>query len=378
MKLARASVTLGLMTLTGIASPGALAGDNGWYVGGNVGQSRSTIDDDRIKGGLQSGGFTTTSLGDDNRDIGFKVFGGYQFIPYFALEGGYFNLGKFGFNAATQPAGTLDGNIRLMGLNLDAVGILPIAYRFSALGRIGVAYTQARDTFAGTGAVNVPDPSRDKRAANYKFGLGLQYDITDSLGLRAEAERYRVNDAVGNRGDIDLFSAGLLYRFGSSRPAPVLVAAVPELVAPAPVPMPAPPPPPAPVKVTFSADSLFDFGKATIKPEGKQALDRFAADLKGTSFDRINVTGHTDRIGTQAYNMKLSTDRAEAVKNYLVASAGIEAGKLAAIGADGADPVTRPDECKGEHATRSGKASKQLIACLQPDRRVEVEVSGTR
>jgi OOP family OmpA-OmpF porin len=160
MKLARASVTLGLMTLTGIASPGALAGDNGWYIGGNVGQSRSTIDDDRIKGGLQSGGFTTTSLGDDNRDIGFKVFGGYQFIPYFALEGGYFNLGKFGFNAATQPAGTLDGKIRLMGLNLDAVGILPIAYGFSALGRIGVAYTQARDTFAGTGARPQPRQAR--------------------------------------------------------------------------------------------------------------------------------------------------------------------------------------------------------------------------
>ena len=377
MKLAKASVTLGLMTLAGIASPCALAGNDGWYIGGNVGQSRSTIDNDGIKGGLQSGGFTTTSLANDNRDIGFKVFGGYQFIPYFALEGGYFNLGKFGFTAATQPPGALDGKIRLMGLNLDAVGILPIAAGFSALGRIGVDYTQARDTFSGSGSVNVTDPSRSKRAANYKFGLGLQYDITDSIGLRAEAERYRVNDAVGNHGDIDLFSAGLLYRFGSSTPAPVAAVAIPAYVAPAPLPPP-PLPPPAPTKVSFSADSLFDFGKATVKPEGKQALDRFAADLKGTSFDRITVTGHTDRIGTSAYNTRLSTDRAEAVKDYLVASAGIAADRIAASGVDGSDPVTKPGDCREEHPARHRKASKQLIACLQPDRRVEVEVSGTK
>lgn len=378
MKLARASAALGLVTLAGMIGPRALAGDNGWYVGGNVGQSRSTIDNDGIKGGLQSGGFTTTSLANDNRDIGFKVFGGYQFIRYFAVEGGYFNLGKFGFTADTQPAGALDGNIRLMGLNLDAVGILPIAAGFSALGRVGVDYTQARDTFAGAGSVNVLEPSRSKRAANYKFGLGLQYDITHSIGLRAEAERYRVNDAVGNRGDIDLFSAGLLYRFGSAPAEPVLVAQVPEFVPPAPAPPLPPPPPPPPAKVTFSADSLFDFGKATVKPEGKQALDRFAADLKGARFDHIDVTGHTDRIGTHPYNMKLSTDRAEAVKSYLVVSAGIEAGRIAAVGTDGADPVTRPDECKEEHPGKSGKASKQLIACLQPDRRVEVEVSATK
>ena len=124
--------------------------------------------------------------------------------------------------------------------------------------------------------------------------------------------------------------------------------------------------------MTFSADSLFDFDKANVKPAGKQHLDKLAADLRGANFNVITVTGHTDRIGSHAYNMNLSTRRAEAVKAYLVESAGIPAGKIAARGTDGSDPVTKPGECKGK------KATKALIACLQPDRRVEVEVSGTR
>jgi len=109
-----------------------------------------------------------------------------------------------------------------------------------------------------------------------------------------------------------------------------------------------------------------------MKPAGKPNLDKFAADLRGTNYDVITVTGHTDRIGSHAYNMKLSTRRAEAVQTYLVESAGIPANKITAKGVDGADPVTKAGECKGK------KATKELIACLQPDRRVEVEVSAQK
>ena len=127
-----------------------------------------------------------------------------------------------------------------------------------------------------------------------------------------------------------------------------------------------------PTKVTFSADSLFDFDKSSIKPAGQQSLNKFATELRGTDFDVITVTGHTDRIGSHAYNLKLSTRRAEAVSTYLVRSAGIASEKIAAKGVDGSDPVTKPGDCKGT------KATKALIACLQPDRRVVIEVSGTR
>jgi OOP family OmpA-OmpF porin len=124
--------------------------------------------------------------------------------------------------------------------------------------------------------------------------------------------------------------------------------------------------------VNFSGDALFDFGKETVRPAGKQELDNFAAELRGTRFDVITVTGYTDRIGSSDYNQKLSQRRAESVKAYLVDKAGIPADKVTAIGADGSDPVTKPDECKGRTRTPS------LIACLQPDRRVEVEVNGTQ
>jgi OOP family OmpA-OmpF porin len=377
MKIARAiGMMATLATLAVTLSPTAFADDAGWYAGFNAGESRATIDDGRITAGLLGDGFTTTSISDDNSHFGFKVFGGYEFNRYLALEGGYFNLGQFGFTADTVPAGSLRGDIKLQGANIDLVGSIPIGDKFSVFARGGLNYAQAKDSFSGTGSVTVIDPSPQKSAANYKFGLGAEYDFTRSVGIRIEAERYRIDDAVGNKGDVDLYSVGLVYKFGRAAPPPPVVAR--EFVAPpaaAPPPPPPPPPPPAPpirTRVSFSADSLFDFGKDTVRPAGKQALDDFAAQLKGAQFEVIMVTGYTDRIGSRAYNMDLSTRRAEAVKSYLAGTAGIPADKITARGADGEAPVTKPDECRGQQRT------PKLIACLQPDRRVDVEVVGTR
>lgn len=204
---------LSLLALAAIASSFAVAGDTGWYGGVNIGQSKAKIDNARITSNLLGAGLAVSSITNDDSDTGFKLYGGYKFNKHFALEGGYFDLGKFGFTATTAPAGTLDGSIKLRGVNLDAVGILPINEKFSVLGRFGLNYAEARDSFSGTGAVSVANPSPSKRDTNYKFGAGLQYDFTKLLGMRAEAERYRVDDAVGNKGDIDLLSLGLVYRF---------------------------------------------------------------------------------------------------------------------------------------------------------------------
>jgi len=143
---------------------------------------------------------------------------------------------------------------------------------------------------------------------------------------------------------------------------------------PPPAPAPAPPPAPkmAPEKVTFSADVLFDFDKAVLKPAGRDAMDQFASKLQGVNYEVVVVVGHTDRIGSEAYNKKLSVRRAEAVKEYLVKEKGIPANKVYTDGKGEAEPVTKPDQCKGTRAT------KALIECLQPDRRVDVEVAGTR
>src|SRR5450830_811040 len=116
MKLARASGTLGLAALAVIASPFAAADDSGWYGGINIGQSRAKIDDARITSSLLGGGLTTTSINDNDRDTGYKLFGGYKINKNFAVEGGYFDLGRFGFMATTVPPGTLSGTIKLKGL----------------------------------------------------------------------------------------------------------------------------------------------------------------------------------------------------------------------------------------------------------------------
>jgi OOP family OmpA-OmpF porin len=382
-RVAKTAATLGLLGCAVMSIPFATAADDAaWYIGGNIGQSRAKIDDKSISTAFFGAGFNS-SISNNDKNTAFKLFGGYQFNRNFAVEGGYFNLGEFGYTATTAApalAATLNGKIKLQGLNLDAVGMLPLGDKFSVFGRVGMQYAQAKDTFTSTGAAPTPaNPNPSKNALNYKVGVGAQYDFNRSLGMRVEAERYRINDAVNNKGDINMYSLGLVYRFDQHKPAPVEKVLMPEreIVV---VHTPPPPAPPAEViyvtKVIFSVDSgtdaLFGFGKSTIQPTGKRALDKFAANLKGAHYRTITVTGNTDRIGSSASNMKLSLRRADAVKDYLVVSAGISADKISARGAGESNPLTKPNECKGN------KATKKLIACLAPDRRVEVDVTGTR
>jgi OOP family OmpA-OmpF porin len=127
---------------------------------------------------------------------------------------------------------------------------------------------------------------------------------------------------------------------------------------------------PAPQKINFSSDALFDFDKSELKPKGKSMLDDLVTVLSGASYEVILAIGHTDRIGSVKYNQKLSVRRAESVKQYLV-SKGIAANRIYAEGKGKSQPVTKPGDCKMTNR-------KALIACLQPDRRVDVEVTGTK
>jgi OOP family OmpA-OmpF porin len=273
----------------------------------------------------------------------------------------------------------------MQGVNLDLVGTLPITDRLSALGRIGAQYARTRDTFGTTGLATVINANPSNRETNAKIGVGLQYEFSPSFLVRTEAERYRMNDGVGHKANVDLYSVSLVMPFGRHAPVVTRVAAAPVYVAPAPVYVaPAPAPvivvmPPAPVaaapvprRVSFTAESLFGFDKSTLRPEGKAALDTFARDVQGTQYNVIMVEGHTDRLGTNAYNQKLSLERADAVKAYLVSNAMLDGARINTVGKGETMPVTKADDCKGN------KASPKLIACLQPDRRVDIEVTGTR
>ena len=133
---------------------------------------------------------------------------------------------------------------------------------------------------------------------------------------------------------------------------------------------PAAAPKPAGEKITVAADALFDFDKAVLRPEGKAKLDELVAKAGAIKLEVILVVGHTDRIGSAAYNMKLSERRAAAVKTYLV-SKGIEANRVYTEGKGLTQPVTG-DKCKNT------KPRKALIECLQPDRRADIEIIGTK
>jgi OOP family OmpA-OmpF porin len=143
-------------------------------------------------------------------------------------------------------------------------------------------------------------------------------------------------------------------------PAPAAPAAAP-VAAPAPAPAPAVVAAPAATKVTYAADAFFDFDKAVLKPEGKTKLDDLVAKVKGISLEVIIAVGHTDSVGNDAYNQKLSVARSEAVKSYLV-SKGIEKNRVYTEGKGEKQPVA-------DNKTSDGRSK---------NRRVEIEVVGTR
>ena len=356
----------GLGALSVAAGPLAVAQsrmDNlGWYAGANIGQSRSKIADGQIASQLQSQGFTGSSISNDSQGTGFKLFGGYQFDRYFALEGGYFNLGDFGYSATTVPAGTSNGGIRLQGVNMDAVGILPITRRFSAFGRLGVTYVDARDQFSGSGADSAPNTVASKREFNYKYGVGLQYALTHALTMRAEAERYRLKDAIGNSGDVDLVSVGLVYHFGgkngsrsyrrvarSSETRTPYVAARPRAHKAAVV-----------VKIVTLGDVYFNYNKATLTPKGKAVLDRNIRIMKRNPNDQFRIAGYTSAAGTTAYNQKLSEGRARSVSNYLIHHGGIAPDRLTRIGFGD----TRPAEYETTPSDLDSRAAKANMRVL--------------
>lgn len=225
------------------------------YIGGNLGATKNHLsgEPDFFLPLPPGAPIPLFSTGRDNTDKGGKAYLGYQFHPNVAVEGGYFQLGRFTWTESDLllPPGTIRGRSRYRGLNVDLVGIAPLG-DFAIFGRIGAAYTDARTrirtagTFDGGGVVK-------ERAWGPKIGIGLEYNITPQFAVRGELERYRVKDEVRGRGNVDMASLGLVYRFGGPAPEPTRVVAPPPPPPPAmappppaPAPMAPPPPPPAP------------------------------------------------------------------------------------------------------------------------------------
>ena len=194
--------------------------------------------------------------------------------------------------------------------------------------------------------------------------------LVATLVVASAASAQTVDNWRNASGEVWKNSTGLCWRDANWTPATAAAgcdgAAAPAApaAAPAPAPRPAPAPAaaaPAASKVTYAADTFFDFDKSVLKPAGKAKLDDLVNKVKGINLEVIIAVGHTDSIGTDAYNQKLSVRRAEAVKAYLVTK-GIEKNRIYTEGKGEKQPVA-------DNKTKEGRAK---------NRRVEIEVVGTR
>ena len=177
----------GLLLAVLLASAvGAQAAD--FYVGGSVGGSRYQVDEEPGVRLL------------DKSDTGYKLFGGVQFIPQFALEFGYVDLGKL--RAEVAPFAV---DLKGRGAFVDAVGLLPVSDAVTLFGKVGAFNGKVKGRVSGLG-------STDDSGTDVKFGVGAAYQVAPNLAVRAEWERYRFN-VFDDKGDTDLVSVGVSYRF---------------------------------------------------------------------------------------------------------------------------------------------------------------------
>ena len=280
-----------------------------------------------------------------------NLFMGYNFNETFGAELGYQYAGRGNTNG-----GINNNAYENQGATLSGIARLPLGEDFSLFGEAG-AYWSHTHGFGVT----------DSRVSPMA-GVGLTYKLNDALDLQARyrymwdvadlttytGEQYKSNQSVATL-------EAVYHPFRTSYVEPVAAPVVTEA---------------APVVVeknfALNSDVLFAFGKAELKAEGVEALDglyKQIVEFQPKDGSAI-VIGYSDRIGSEAYNQKLSEARARTVADFLV-SKGLATSKIAIEGRGEADPVTGT-QCDGV------KGKNELITCLAPDRRVEVRVSGVQ
>jgi len=351
MKTNKITQAISVLVLAGMTLPALATTQDGWYLGVGAGQASAKIADDEIIDDLQDAGYQVTEFRNDELDVGYKIFAGYQFNKYFAVEGGYADLGEFNYNGTTVPNGTISGELDFSSWGVDLVGILPITSRSSLFAKIGAHNGSSSVDYTGTGAVNVLTPHYSKTDVNHKLGVGYQLQMNEKLAVRLEAERYRMNDAVGNKGDIDLYSLNLIYRFGASSSSTVAKSR----------------PQSAPVQSVAETEQYcsaleiqFEIAKGDIERVNREHMLVLATFLKKYPETKVLIEGHSDNVGTEADNMKLSQQRAQSAVNYLVREHAIARDRLTAIGYGETRPVADNSSDSGKQANRRINA---VIGC---------------
>lgn len=337
------------------------------YVGVGAGWANAVTDYDEINQQLRGAGFAG-GVRDDDQAGALRVFVGWPMNERMALEASWFDLGRFDWNAGLSGGSSLQGHTGVRGVGLDALWAWPLADRLQALARLGVVYTRQEYGAEGGGALALSRHGHD-HDWNPKLGLGVQYALTPRLAARAEWDHYRLRHDDLPRMPVNAWMLSLAWSFGPAAPAAAAPAVMTEPVAP--VAEPAPASAPAPLKSSsFSEQSLFAFDSAQLQPEGRANLQQLAREVQAMEYAQVTVIGHASPPGTDEYNMRLSQQRAQAVRDELVAG-GVDAARIRVEARGESEPVTAPGECRGNEKTDAAAQE-----CHQPDRRVRVEVTA--
>ncbi|MEY3201938.1 MAG: hypothetical protein RIR70_1488 [Pseudomonadota bacterium] len=201
------------LTLLALSSAPALAAGN-FYVLGAGGTTHANVNQSEIDADLRNAGLTLLSSSVDNNDVGYKLQVGYQFNPNFAIEGGYVNLGKFGYSASLT-GGSGGGDAKVDGWNIGLLGTLPLANNFGVFAKLGTidAKVKTRIYAVGTGGSGSIDESSTKWKTN--LGLGGTWMVSKNLGVRLEYEEFwKLGDKdTTGESDVSMLSIGLSYHF---------------------------------------------------------------------------------------------------------------------------------------------------------------------
>lgn len=365
-------VALAVLAASAVAT--AAPQENTFYAGAKAGWANFRDGLTQFESNQPNAKFSHTNgagYGINRNSVTYGVFGGYQILNQnnfgLAAELGYDYFGRVRGNTDFGDGEKRAAKHSAHGAHLSLKPSYEVIPNLDVYGKVGVALVRndyyAQKTVAHDSRVKVHNLK-----PSLLLGAGVEYAILPELAARIE---YQYLNKVGNLDkaisknnqlgwqntqyspDLHSVSAGLSYRFGQGA-APV---AAPEVVS---------------KNFSFSSDVLFAFGKSSLKPAAAQALDAANNEINalGLANPAIQVNGYADRIGKQAANLKLSQRRAETVANYLV-SKGQNAANVTAVGYGSANPVTG-------NTCDAVKGRKALIACLAPDRRVEVQVQGSK
>ncbi|MEO3989632.1 porin OmpA [Pseudocitrobacter cyperus] len=285
----------------------------------------------------------------DRDNVGGGVFTGYQITPWLAVEGGYDYLGNMQIHGKQSGSGA---TMKSQGLQLSLKASYGLTNDWDIYGRAGAMGYRAESDINGH--------NRFETGVRPLAAVGTEYAFNKNWSGRLEYQWVsNVGNAnqIGVSSDVSSVTAGVTYRFGQHDDAPVIAG-----------PVAAPAPQPAPEHFNLKSDVMFAWNSATLTTEGKAAINQLYNNpgMQPASGKTTVVIGYSDRTGADEYNQQLSAQRAQAVADELVAL-GFPAQNISAEGRGEGNPVTG-NSCDGQ-------TGNQLISCLSPDRRVEVEIT---